>query len=124
MGARTMVEQTRTGLPKMAKPPTQIGILPGPLPRLYMGHAVADMLAHSPSLPLVIDYDDKDRYITVEKEERIILALRQRDRVHRVRLGMPVPIMAKLIMAIDEGYPRIPDSYVFGGVRHTGLGAS
>ena len=65
MGAQTMVEQTRTGLPKMAKPPTQIGILPGSLPRLYMGHAVADMLAHSPSLPLVIDYDDKDRYITV-----------------------------------------------------------
>ena len=82
------------------------------------------MLAHSPSLPLVIDYDDKDRYIAVEEEERRILALRQRDRVHRVRLGMLVPIMEKLIMAIDEGYPRIPDSYVFGGVRHTGLGAS
>ena len=39
MGARTMVEQTRISLPKMAKPLTQIGILPGPLPRLYMGHA-------------------------------------------------------------------------------------
>ena len=63
------------------------------------------MLAHSPSLPLVIDYDDEDRFISAEEEERIILALRHRNRVRRIRLRIPVPIMPKLIMAIDEEYP-------------------
>jgi hypothetical protein len=71
------------------------------------GTPVADMLAHSPSLPLVIDYEDdsEDWHITAEEEERISLALEQRDRVCRVRLRMPVPIMQKLIMAFDEEYP-------------------
>ena len=63
------------------------------------------MLAHSPPLPLVIDYSDKDRDITTKDEEGIILALERRDRVCRVRLQMPVPNMQKLIMAIDEEYP-------------------
>jgi hypothetical protein len=73
------------------------------------------MLAHSPHLPLVIDYDcdydydydddDKDYDITAEDEEGIILALGQHDRVRRIRLRMPVPKLQKLIMAIDEEYP-------------------
>ena len=61
------------------------------------------MLAHSPPLPFVIDYNE-DRDITAE-EEGIILALGKRDRVCRVRLQMPVPNMQKIIMAIDEEYP-------------------
>ena len=61
------------------------------------------MLAHSPPLPLVIDYNE-DRDITAE-EEGIILALWKRDRVCRIRLQMPVPNMQKIIMAIDEEYP-------------------
>jgi hypothetical protein len=71
------------------------------------GTPVADMLTHSPSLPLVIDYDDENRYITwpAEEEERIILALKQHDRVRRIRLRVPVPIMPKLIIAIDGEYP-------------------
>ena len=63
------------------------------------------MLAHSPPLPLVIDYFDKDCDITAEDEEGIILALKQRDRVRRVRLRMPVSNLQKLIVAIDEEYP-------------------
>jgi hypothetical protein len=45
------------------------------------------MLAHSPPLPLVIDYEDdgEDTVITAEDEEAIILALEQRDRVRRIR---------------------------------------
>ena len=39
LAPRTMVAQTRTSLPRMAKPLTRLSILPGPLPRLYMGHA-------------------------------------------------------------------------------------
>jgi hypothetical protein len=61
------------------------------------------MLAHSPPLPLVIDYRRTD--ITAEDEEAIILALEQRDRVRRIRFNLPVLKLQKLIMAIDEEYP-------------------
>jgi hypothetical protein len=62
------------------------------------------MLAHSPPLPLVIDYYEGTD-ITAEDEEAIILALEQRDRVRRIRLRLPVLKLQKLIMAIDEEYP-------------------
>ena len=68
------------------------------------GTPVADMLAHSPSLPLAIDYSDEDRDVTVEEDE-ILLALKQRDRVQRIRLHMPVPELQRLITVIDEEYP-------------------
>jgi len=68
------------------------------------GTPVADMLAHSPPLPLVIDYRDDDD-ITAEDEEAIILALEQRDRVRRIRLDLPVLQLQKLTMAIDGEYP-------------------
>ena len=75
---------------------------------------VVDMLARSPPLPLVIDYNNYD--ITAEDEEAIILALAQQDRVRRIRLGIHVPRLQKLIMAIDGEYPilehlilRVPD---------------
>jgi hypothetical protein len=61
------------------------------------------MLAHSPPLPLVIDYYDDD--ITAEDEEAIILAFAQRDRVRRIRFYIPVLKLQKLIMAIDGEYP-------------------
>jgi hypothetical protein len=63
------------------------------------------MLAHSPPLPLVIDYFHKHWDITAEDEEGITLALELRDRVRRVRLLMPVPKLQKLIMTINEEYP-------------------
>jgi hypothetical protein len=60
------------------------------------------MLAHSPPLPLVIDYF---RDLTAEDEEGLILALKQRDRVSRLRLRMPLIYLQKLFVAIDEEYP-------------------
>ena len=59
------------------------------------------MLAHSPPLPLVIDYFAENGVITTE-EEGIIIALEQRDRVRRIRL---FPNPQKLVMAIDGEYP-------------------
>ena len=67
------------------------------------GTPVADMLAHSPPLPLVIDYR-RYRDIT-EDEEGAILALKHRDRVRHVRLFRPVTSLQKLIAAMDEEYP-------------------
>ena len=60
------------------------------------------MLAHSPTLPLTINYFLD---IDAEDEEGAILALKQRDRVRRVRLNLPAAIMQKLIATIDEEYP-------------------
>ena len=67
------------------------------------GTPVAVMLAHSPPLPLVIDYCHGDRDIT--KDEGAILALKHRDRVRHVRLFIPVASLQKLIAAMDEEYP-------------------
>ena len=69
------------------------------------GTPVADMLAHSPPLPIIIDYFNLRLGVTEEAEEGIILALKQRDRVCRIRFGMGVRNMKELIMAIDEEYP-------------------
>jgi hypothetical protein len=78
------------------------------------GTPVADMLAHSPPLPLVIDYHDHD--ITAEDEESISLALEHRERVRRIRLTIPVPKLQKLIMAIDGEYPLL-EYLILGDLR-------
>jgi len=49
------------------------------------------MFAHSPRLPLIIDYIDQGHSVTEDEEAGIVLALQQRDRVRRIRLMMPVP---------------------------------
>ena len=70
------------------------------------GTPVADMLAHSPPLPLVIDHHiDKYHDITAEDEEGIVLALQHRDRVRRIRLKKSVPILQRLIDALDSEFP-------------------
>jgi len=80
------------------------------------GTPVADMLAHSPPLPLVIDYvrdnHDDNHDIYAEYEEGIILALQFRDRVHRIRLHMSVPNLEKLIPALDEEFSTLDYLYI------------
>ena len=86
------------------------------------GTPVADMLAHSPPLPLAIDYDDRDCDITVE-EEGIILSLEQHDRVRRIRLHIPAPNLQNLIMVIDKEYPVLHHG-TLDGEQEYGLDAS
>ena len=69
------------------------------------GTPIADMLAHSPPFPLVMDYFRPDRDITAEDDEGIMLALQQHHRVRRVRLYTPAWKLQKLITTIDEEYP-------------------
>ena len=71
------------------------------------GTPVADMLSHSPSLPLIVDYFHDYRDITTEDEEGIIIALKQRHRVRRIRLWLPILKLQKLIMSIDDEYPML-----------------
>ena len=68
------------------------------------GAPVADMLAHSPPLPLVLDYVERGRDMTTDDEDGIILALKQRGRVLRVRL-LDVTSLQKFIAIMDEEYP-------------------
>ena len=63
------------------------------------------MLAHSPPLPLIIDYGDYHDVLTTEYKEAIVLALEHRCRVRRIRLATPVPNLQNLIVAMDEEYP-------------------
>ena len=68
------------------------------------GTPVADILAHSPSLPLDIEYlFGEDDEVTAEDEEGAILALKKYDRARRVRLVMPD--LQKFTMAMDDEYP-------------------
>ena len=69
------------------------------------GTPVADMLAHSPPLPLVIEYVNENRDINAEDEEGAILALKHYNRLRRVRLFMPATSLQKLIEAMDDEYP-------------------
>jgi len=76
------------------------------------GTPVADMLAHSPPLPLVIDHVEDDHDITTEHEEGLVLALQLRDRVRRIRLQMPVPNLKRLMTAIGDEFPVLDYLYV------------
>jgi hypothetical protein len=69
------------------------------------GTPVADMLAHSPSLPLVIDYIREYHGIPAEDEQRAIIALKQRDRVRRINLELSIANLQKLLLVIKEEYP-------------------
>ena len=75
------------------------------------GTWVQHMLAHSPPLPLIIDHVDEDYDITEEDEEGIILALQHRDRVRRIRLGMSVPILQRLVLGLDGEFPILEYLY-------------
>ena len=65
------------------------------------GTPVADMLAHSPPLPLVLDYKGR---ITTDDEVGILLALKQRERVLCVRLSVATG-RRNLVAAMDGEYP-------------------
>ena len=77
------------------------------------GTPVADMLLHSPPLPLIIDYE-YDNIITAEDEKAIMLALEQRDRVRRIRFDLPVLKLQKFIMAFDGEYPTLEHLILLG----------
>lgn len=73
---------------------------------------VADMLAHSPPLPLVIDHRGPRTGRTVENEESMLLALQHRDRLRRIHIVWPLPNLQKFIMAMDGEFPILEYLYV------------
>ena len=82
------------------------------------GTPVAYMLAHSPPLPLVVDYADETRGLTVEGGEGLWLALlpERRDRVRRIRLLVHETFLWKFVAALLEGnFPAL--EYLFVKLR-------
>jgi hypothetical protein len=75
------------------------------------GVPVADMLAHSPPLPLTIDYRTVDREITAEDESGILLALSHRDRVRRIDL-FQLPNVGKFVTVMDDQFPILERLYI------------
>ena len=69
------------------------------------GTPVADMLAHSPPFPLVMEYFHANGNVAAEDEKGIILALKQHNRVRRVRIRIFASKLQKLVVAIDGEYP-------------------
>jgi len=76
------------------------------------GTPVADILAHSPSLPLIIDYGDEHRDVTSEDELGILCALRNHLQVRRIRLRMPASSLQRLVAAIDGDFPMLEYLYI------------
>jgi hypothetical protein len=79
------------------------------------------MLAHSPPLPLVVDYFHEPEYsdIAAEDEEGLTLALEPCDRVRRVRLRMGITNLQKFIMAISGEYPILECLIIIPFVKST-----
>jgi hypothetical protein len=76
------------------------------------------MLEHSPPIPLIIYYDDKNRNITAEDEKGIMLALQHRDRIRRIYLGLPIPSLQKLIKAMDDEFSMLEYMYMAPPAKH------
>jgi hypothetical protein len=77
------------------------------------GVPVADMLAHSPPLPLTIYYRTvgQNREITAEDESGILLALSLRDRVHHIHLSM-LRNVGKFVTVMDDQFPSLEHMYI------------
>lgn len=76
------------------------------------------MLAHSPPLPLIINYMDKVREASVEDEEAILVALQHRDRVRRIGLWMPAPNLLNPIKAMVGQFPVLERLFIWPRVEH------
>ena len=83
------------------------------------GIPVADMLAHSRPLPLIIVYLEKDREMTTEDEESIQIALgpEYRDRVRRIGLWMPASSSPKLITAMEDPFPSLESMLIMSATE-------
>jgi len=71
------------------------------------------MLAHSPPLPLILNYLDANRDVSVEDENAMLLALQYRDRVRRIGLTMPLRKLLNPIIAMDGQFPMLERLFIW-----------
>jgi hypothetical protein len=82
------------------------------------GTPVADMLTHSPCLPLIIYHNDKTHDVTADDEEGIMLALQHRDRIRRIYLHLSAPSLQKLITVLDDKFPMLEYVHLAPSANH------
>ena len=82
------------------------------------GTPVADMLVHSPPLPLAIIHYNRHYGLTAADEEGIILALQHRNRVQRITLHMSVMSVQKLVTAMDGEFPALKVLDIWPPAQH------
>src|SRR5216683_1830856 len=80
--------------------------------RCTYGAPIADMLEHSPPLPLLIDYIDEDRGLSEEDEKGMMLAFQHRDRVRRIRLLLRHQDSQKFVLAMGAKFPTLEFLYL------------
>ena len=68
------------------------------------GTPVADMLNHSPPLPLILNYHNRRATLTTEDNEGILLALQHHDRVRRIAFHAPPQGLHKFFTAMNENF--------------------
>jgi hypothetical protein len=77
------------------------------------GTPVADMLAHSPPLPLMVFYNFDERLYDHDTiagdEEELNFVLGYRDRIRRINLRMPAQNLHKVLTTIDNEFPILED---------------
>ena len=73
---------------------------------------MADILAHSPPLLLVIDYLDIDRERTAEDDDGILLALQHCDCVRRIGLVVPATNLLPSLVAMDKRFPILERLFI------------
>ncbi|KAH9958437.1 hypothetical protein BC827DRAFT_1219516 [Russula dissimulans] len=86
---------------------------------------VADMLAHSPPLPLVVHYFRRRYWLLAdevdvnedEDKHELLLALQHRNRVRGIRLCGPAQGLQKFINALDSDFPMLEHLYISPSVR-------
>ncbi|KAI0245641.1 hypothetical protein BJV78DRAFT_1287367 [Lactifluus subvellereus] len=81
------------------------------------GVPIANMLAHSPLLPLTINYYEAVRETTEEDEDGILLALRHSDRVHHISLYLPSPKLRNVITIMDKQFPILERMHIISGTE-------
>jgi hypothetical protein len=74
------------------------------------GVPVADMLTHSPPLPLTIGYHTT-REMTAEDESGLLLALSHRDRVRHIFFSK-LPNVGKFVTVMDNQFPILERLYI------------
>jgi hypothetical protein len=82
------------------------------------GVHVADMLAHSPPLPLTISYryHDTDLEMKAVDESGILLALSHRDRVRRIEFWR-FPNVGKFVTVMDDQFPVLERFYIDSSIE-------
>jgi hypothetical protein len=84
------------------------------------GVPVSDMLAHSPPLPLTIDYHAVGGEMTVEDESGILLALLHRDRVRHIYFSI-FENVGKFFTVMDDQFPILELVHIHSRTKDVAL---